>query len=122
AAATAPLWSGPLGFAGSPDAARLAAVWAGAAAVTAVVLGLLRSQDRLLGYSLVGLVQSVGVEAAALLLAGTVRPTAGMFLLGRVLAQLLAVVLGLAWTRLRPLGRAHLRLARDALGFGLPLV
>jgi O-antigen/teichoic acid export membrane protein len=119
---TGPLWSNPLGFGGYGGALRLAVLWAGASAVTASLLALLRSQDRLGPFSAVSLLQSVVAEVASLVLLVVLAPTAEAFVLGRLGAQLLAVVLGLGFTRAGALRGRDLPLARAALVFGLPLV
>lgn len=117
-----PWWSDVLGFGAYDGAVRLAVVWAGASAVTATVLALLRSQDRLLGFSVVSLLQSVVAEVLALTMLVLLAPTAEAFVLGRLVAQLLAVAVGLSLTRLRSLRSGDLPLVRGALVFGLPLV
>lgn len=120
--ATGPLWSGPLGFESYGGALRLAVWWAGTSAVTNVALSLLRSRDRLLAFSAVGLLQSVGASAASLLLVALLAPTATMFVLGQLLLQIVALVVAL---RLAPPALVRMRdtrLAREALAYGLPLV
>ncbi|SNR77262.1 Membrane protein involved in the export of O-antigen and teichoic acid [Blastococcus mobilis] len=115
-------WSDALGFGGYDGAVRLAVLWAGASAITATVLALLRSQDRLLGFSVVSLLQSVAAEILALVMLVVLAPTAEAFVLGRLVAQVLAVAVGLSLTRLRSLRPGDLPLVRGALVFGLPLV
>ncbi len=119
---TGPLWSDPLGFGGYGGAVRLAVLWAGASALTASLLALLRSQDRLGPFSAVSLLQSVVAEVASLVLLVVLAPTAEAFVLGRLAAQVLAVVLGLAFTRVRGPRRGDPPLAGAALAFSLPLV
>jgi len=119
---TGPLWSGPLGFGDYQGAVRLAVLWAGTSAVTAALLAMLRSQDRLLAFSCVSLLQSVVAEALSLVLLVVLEPTGRAFVLGRLIAQVLAVVVGVALTRLRALRVGDLPLAKGALVFGLPLV
>lgn len=119
---TGPLWSEPLGFGAYEGAVRLAVLWAGTSAVTAALLAMLRSQDRLLAFSCVSLLQSVVAEALSLILLVVLEPTGEAFVLGRLIAQVVAVALGIALTRLRGLRPADLPLARGALVFGLPLV
>lgn len=115
-------WSRLLGFDDYSTTLRLAVFWAGGCAVTHCALGLLRSQDRLLAFSGVGLLQSVVAEAASLLLVVAVRPTASMFVLGRLVAQLLAAALALQLTRPRLLRPRHRGLALAGLAYALPLV
>jgi O-antigen/teichoic acid export membrane protein len=119
---TTGLWADALQMADDVTALRLAVLWAGASALTTVSLALLRSQDKLAFFSVVGLVQSVVAEALALGLVKFYRPTAEVFLTGQVAAELLAALLGLA---LAPPALFRLRdrvvLVR-ALAFALPLV
>lgn len=119
---TGPLWSGPLGFGGYGGAVRLAVVWAGLSAVTATLLALLRSQDQLLGFTVVSLLQSVVAEALSLGLLIVVAPDAEAFVLGRLLAQATAVAVGLGLAGLRPVRARDLPMVRSAVAFGLPLV
>ena len=120
--ATGPVWSGLLGFDDYGSALRLAVYWAGLSAVTNACLALLRSQDRLLGFSTVSLLQSVGAGAASLLLVLFVAPTAMVFILGQMALQVAALGLALC---LAPPALLRVRdkpLVREALGYGLPLV
>ena len=119
---TGPLWAEELGFAAYDGAVELAVLWAGGAAVTAALLAMLRSQDRLLPFSVVSVLQSVVAEVLSLVLLVTLASTAEAFVLGRLAAQGLAVAVGIAYTRLRRLRVKDLPLARGALVFGLPLV
>jgi O-antigen/teichoic acid export membrane protein len=120
--ATGQWWGTALGFASYDGPLRLAVLWAGASAVTASALALLRSQDRLLAFSCVSLVQSVVAESASLVLVLTVRPTATVFLLGQLLAQCAAIVLALSLCPPRLLRWQDRGLARAALVFAIPLV
>lgn len=122
AVAAGPLWSARIGFSSFDGPVRLAVLWAGASAVTASCLGLLRSQDRLRAFSTVSLLQSVVAEVTSLLLVAVVSPTAEMFIAGQLLVQVLAAGLGLLLTRPRMLGRSDLPLMRSGLAFALPLV
>jgi O-antigen/teichoic acid export membrane protein len=58
----------------------------------------------------------------SLVLVLTVRPTALMFILGRLLAQLVALAVALAATRPKMFGARHRGLALAGLAFALPLV
>ncbi len=120
--ATGPLWSGRLGFESYGGALRLAVWWAGTSAVTNASLALLRSRDRLLAFSTVSLLQSVGAAAASLLLVALVAPTATVFVLGQLLLQIAAVVLALGLAPPALLRVRDAPLAREALAYGLPLV
>ncbi|MCU7723126.1 oligosaccharide flippase family protein [Actinoplanes sp. KI2] len=119
---TVPLWAGALEMGDDRTALRWAVLWAGSSAITTVSLGLLRSLDKLLMFSVVSFVQSVVAEALALGLVKFYRPTAEAFLSGQVVAQFAAAFLGLA------VAPPALLLWRDkhvldrALRFALPLV
>ncbi|MFI7601578.1 lipopolysaccharide biosynthesis protein [Actinoplanes sp. NPDC049681] len=119
---TGDVWSRWLGLSGYSGTVRLAVWWAGASAVTYCALGLLRSQDRLLLFSAAGLAQSVLAEVASLVMVLALRPTPPMFLLGRLLGQLLALAVALVGARPRWLAPRHWGLALSALGYSLPLV
>jgi O-antigen/teichoic acid export membrane protein len=119
---TGQVWSRHVGFESYSDALRLTVYWAGISAITDASLALLRSQDRLLAFSCVGLLQSVVTAAASLLLVGVVRPTATMFLLGQLIVQIVATALGLYLAPPKLLRPRDWKLARDALLYGLPLV
>lgn len=120
--ATGPLWSRYLGFEGYGGAVRLAVYWAGASAVTHACLALLRSRDRLLAFSTVSLMQSVGAAAASVVLVELVARTATVFVLGQLVLQIVAVALGLWFAPPARLRRRDRDLARRALAYGLPLV
>jgi len=119
---TGPLWSSALGFDGYHGAVRLAVVWAGLAAVTSAALGLLRSEDRLVAFLVVSLLQSVVAEALAVGLALTVSPRAAIFVSGQVLGQVLAAGIGLLLIPPLWFGPRHRVMLGGALAFGLPLV
>ncbi|MEO6205200.1 MAG: oligosaccharide flippase family protein [Mycobacteriales bacterium] len=116
------LWAPALGFDGYPSALHLSVLWGGVSAATGGCLALLRSQDRLLGFATVSLAQSVVAEAAAFLLIILGPSTASRFLFGQLMAQVLALLIGLAILRPRLLRATDLRAARRAFAFGLPLI
>lgn len=119
---TSGLWRHALGFPGSGLIVEMAGVWAGTSAVTACCLALLRSQDRLVAFGSVSLVQSVVAEVTSLVLVRFVAHTAGLFVLGQALAQAVACVLGLVLVRPVMVRRHDRVLIGGALRFGLPLV
>jgi O-antigen/teichoic acid export membrane protein len=119
---TGRIWSPYLGFDHYGGPVRLAVFWAGVSAATYATLAILRSQDRLLAFSAVGLLQSVGAEVLSLVLLVTVESTATIYLLGHLAAQTAALALGLVLTPPGSLRWADRALARTALGFALPLV
>lgn len=116
-----PLWSRYAGFDSYSNALRLAVYWAGASAVTNASLAVLRSQDRLLAFGCVSLLQSVIAAVAGLSLV-LARPTATSFLAAQLSMQVVAMTVGLCLAPPKLLRLRDRRLARDALVYGLPLV
>ncbi len=117
-----PLWAPHVGFSSFSEALRIAVLWAAASAVTNSALALLRSQDRLLAFSTVSLLQSVVASIASLVLVLRFSDTAETFLLGQLIVQVFAALLGLALARPRVPGRRDRDLVETALAFSLPLV
>jgi O-antigen/teichoic acid export membrane protein len=119
---TGPLWASHVGFAEYGGPVRLAVLWAGVSAVTNSGLALLRSQDRLLAFGTVSLLQSVVAEATSLALVLTVAATSSMFLVGQLCVQVVAagVVLLLAPPHMPRL--SDRRMVGSAIRFGLPLI
>jgi O-antigen/teichoic acid export membrane protein len=119
---TGPIWAPALGFAGFDRALQYAVLWAGTGGLTVAALALLRSHDKLLGFSTVSLMQSMVAEGLALALVIGVSQTAESYLLGKLIAQVLALLLVLIWVRPRRVGRRDLGLLWAGLMFALPLV
>ncbi|GAA3349581.1 hypothetical protein GCM10020358_72270 [Amorphoplanes nipponensis] len=116
------LWADALQMTDDGPALRLAVLWAGSSALTTVSLALLRSQDKLAFFSVVGLVQSVVAEALALGLVKFYRPTAEVFLTGQVAAEFLAALLGLALAPPALFRLSDRAVLIRAFAFALPLV
>lgn len=120
---TGPLWSRALGFADFSTVLKLVVVWGGTGALTNCALALLRSQDRLLRFGIVSLVQSVVAEAASLVLVARFDGSgAQLFVLGQVGAQVAALILGLAMARPSIPSPKDFPMVTAALRFALPLV
>jgi O-antigen/teichoic acid export membrane protein len=120
--ATGPSWASALGLGHYPLAVRYAVTWAAASAVTNATLGLLRSRDQLLPFASVSLLQSIVAEGLSLGLVLAVRRSAAEYLLGQLVAQALAVAVGLALARPLPIRRRDLGFVADALRYSAPLV
>lgn len=120
--ATSAAWSRPLGLTTDLTAVRLSIVWAGVSAVTGASLALLRSQDRLLAFATVSLMQSVLAEATSLWLIAFRGASGTDFILGQVLAQVLATILALLLAPPIMLRRRNSPMITAALAFSLPLV
>jgi O-antigen/teichoic acid export membrane protein len=119
---TVDLWSGPLGLDDNLFIVRLSVIWAGMSAVTNTSLGILRSQDRLFAFSMVGLLQSVIAEVVALVLCKVIAPTAENFLWGQTIAQAVAMLLALALVPPAFIWLRHADFIGRSLLFALPLI
>ena len=119
---TGPIWANLIGFDSYSGAVRLAVLWAGTSAITNSTLALIRSQDRLLAFGTVTMLQSVVAEVTSLALVVFVDATATMFLLGQLIVQTVAASVALTLTPPRRPGLRDRPLVQQALVFGLPLV
>jgi O-antigen/teichoic acid export membrane protein len=121
AVVAAPAWAPAVGLDRVLDA-RLAAVWAACFAVTLTALGLLRSRDKLWMAVFVAALQSLGAQAAGVLLLFWWTPTVSSYLFGLIIGQGAAALVGLLalspdWSAL-----AAIRRYSWAFVFGLPMV
>jgi O-antigen/teichoic acid export membrane protein len=119
---TVPFWAGPIEMTDRIGELRLAVLWAGSSALTTVILAMLRCEDRLVAFGTVSALQSVFAAGLGLLLVEVVHPTAVWFLAGMVVAQFLAVIVGLVLAPPAVFGRDDYALLDRALRFALPLV
>jgi len=122
AMATGPYWASAVGLGTFSPVLHYAVIWASLSAVTFSTLALLRSRDMLFAYGLVSLMQSVVAVAVGVVLIVFVRRTATEFVLGEMLTQGVAMLLGLYLTRPLPIRRRHLKLVRDTLKYSGALV
>jgi O-antigen/teichoic acid export membrane protein len=117
----APAWGPVVGLDQVLDA-RLAALWAGCFALTMTSLAMLRSRDRLRMAVFVAALQSVGAQAAGVLLLYWWAPTVTSYLCGLIIGQGAAALIGLLaltpdWSAL-----AAIRRYGGIFLFGLPMV
>jgi len=117
----APAWGPVVGLDQVLDA-RLAALWAGCFALTMTSLAMLRSRDKLRMAIFVAAVQSVGAQAAGVLLLYWWAPTVTSYLCGLIIGQGAAALVGLltlrpAWSALPAIRRYG-----GIFLFGLPMV
>ena len=117
----APAW-GPVAGLDRVLDARLAALWAGCYAPALTSLAMLRSRDKLRLAILVGALQSVGAQAAGVLLLYLWAPTVASYLCGLIIGQGAAALVGLLaltpnWSAL-----AAIRRYGPTFQFGLPMV
>jgi O-antigen/teichoic acid export membrane protein len=118
---TAPAWGPAVGLDQVLDA-RLAALWAACFALTLTSLAMLRSRDRLSMAIFVAALQSVGAQAAGVLLLYWWAPTVAAYLCGMIIGQGAAALVGLLalmpdWSAL-----AAIRRYGGIFLFGLPMV
>ena len=120
---TGPYWSSGLGFGGYGGAIHYGVILAGVSSITSNCLGYLRSQDRLLAFSGITLVQTVMAEALAVVLVLSVtHRTAGVYMMGQLLVQVAATGIALALVRPLLFRRRDLDLLKRGLAYCLPLV
>jgi O-antigen/teichoic acid export membrane protein len=117
----APVWGPVVGLDSVVDA-RLAALWAACFALTWTSLAMLRSEDRLRMAMFVSALQSLGAQAAGVLLLYWLAPTVTSYLWGLIIGQGAAAVVGLLsltpdWSAV-----AAIRRYGGAFLFGLPMV
>ena len=117
----APAWGPAAGLDRVLDA-RLAALWAGCYAPALTSLAMLRSRDKLRMAMFVAALQSVGAQAAGVLLLYLWAPTVTSYLCGLIIGQGAAALVGLLaltpnWSAL-----AAIRRYGPTFQFGLPMV
>lgn len=117
----APVWGPAVGLDSVLDA-RLAALWAAFFALTWTSLAMLRSRDKLRMATFVAALQSLGAQAAGVLLLYWWAPTVASYLWGLIIGQGAAAVAGLLaltpdWSAL-----AAIRRCGETFLFGLPMV
>ena len=117
----APAWGPAVGLDRVLDA-RLAALWAACFALTMTSLAMLRSRDKLRMAIFVAALQSVGAQAAGVLLLYWWAPTVTSYLSGLIIGQGAAALIGLL--TLRPVWSALAAIRRygPIFLFSLPMV
>jgi O-antigen/teichoic acid export membrane protein len=117
----APAWGPAVGLNSVLDA-RLAALWGASFALTWTTLAMLRSRDRLRMAIFVAALQSVGAQAAGVLLLYSWSPTITNYLWGLIIGQGAAAFLGLLALRPDWSALAAIRRYAGIFLFGLPMV
>jgi O-antigen/teichoic acid export membrane protein len=117
----APLWGKEIGFA-STDLSRETVIWGALSAITSVVLGLLRAEDRLSAFILAAAVQGIGTQVLGLGVLALFGGGARTYLIGVVTAQFGALAVAVATVRAVRLPGMHLRPILEILRFSIPLV
>ena len=117
----APAWGPAIGLNRVLDA-RLAALWATCFALTLTSLAMLRSRERLTMAIFVAALQSVGAQAAGVLLLYWWAPTVASYLCGLIIGQGAAALVGLLALRPDWSALAAIRRYGGIFLFGLPMV
>jgi O-antigen/teichoic acid export membrane protein len=117
----APAWGPAVGLDRVLDA-RLAALWGTCFALTLTSLAMLRSREKLRMAILVAALQSVGAQAAGVLLLYLWVPTVTSYLCGMIIGQGAAAFVGLLAVRPDWSALAGIRRYGGTFLFGLPMV
>ena len=120
--ATGPFWSQALGLGGYGPTLEYGTAWAALWAITNSALGLIRSQDKLVAFGIVTLLQSVVAEALGVAMVVLVHPTASAYVLGHLIAQGAAVAVALVVARPILFRRSDWPVLAGALAFSIGLV
>lgn len=120
--ATTHLWFRVLGFTGNGATQRVLIVWSGTAAATSTCLALLRCTDRLLAFTIVSGLQSVGALGAGILVAFLGQRSAANVMRGAIVVQAAALLIAISIVRPRRPRIQHLARVGQTLRFSLPLI
>lgn len=116
-------WWGPvLGFRPGSELLLITLLWTAPATVVGLVLSILQAEDRLVRFTAVSLVSTVGSQAVGLVLLFAFDRSVVAYAWGGVVAQCAAMVLGLCWTHPRWRGVADVETLRRAVRLGVPLL
>jgi O-antigen/teichoic acid export membrane protein len=122
ATSTGPIWSKALHLGAYRGAIAYTVDWTVCTAVTATILGLLRSRDQLGRFALIGLMQTALSELLSLALVVFVKPTANEYILGEFLGQAATLIVGLFLVRPAWLRRRDFRDLWAVMVFAAPLI
>lgn len=119
---TSPWWAATLGFAEGAPLVLITLLWTAPGAAVLMALSLLQAEDRLLRFSLVSLLSTVGSQVFGLVLMFLLGRSAEIYAWGGVIGQGAALLLGIIWTRPLWSGMFQRDVLRRGLGLGIPLV
>lgn len=122
AALTSQAWAPALGFPPGGGIVVVTLLWTAPGAVVLMSLSLLQAEDRLLPFTIVGLLSTVAGQVFGLALLLFLERTALVYAWGGVIGQFAAMAMGLAWTHPRWRGLLDTPTVRRALALGIPLV
>ncbi len=118
---TIPVWGDAAGFVGEHPLLLVAVLWTGPAAVVQISLALLVAQDRIRVFAVTSLLSSIGGSIIGLGLLTWVHADATTYAWGGVVAQGVAMVIGIAATRPRLAGLLDARTTARAFRLGVPV-
>jgi O-antigen/teichoic acid export membrane protein len=119
---TGSLWSPAIGLGHYGPALVYGVAWAALWAITNAALGLIRSQDKLVAFGVITLLQSVVAEILGISLVSLGHHTASEYVLGHLIAQGAAAVVALIVARPMLVRRRDLPMLARALAFAIGLV
>lgn len=120
--ATGRFWAPAAGFDSYGGAVRLGVIWAGVSAITACGLGLLKTQDRIVVFAIGSLTQSIIAEFVSISFVVGFGHNSRNFVLGELVAQIMATIYVLYYIRPKPFLRADRDVVMRAVRYGVPLV
>lgn len=116
-------WWGPLlGFRADSQLLLVTLLWTAPGTVVLLVLSILQAEDRLVRFTTISLLSTVGSQVVGVVLLFAFNRDVVAYAWGGVIAQWSAMVLGLVWARPRWRGVTDLATLRRAARLGLPLV
>ncbi|WIA98945.1 MULTISPECIES: oligosaccharide flippase family protein [unclassified Curtobacterium] len=118
---TIPSWADAAGFVGAHPLLLVAVLWVAPAAIVQLSLSLLVAQDRIRVFAVTSLLSSVGGSIIGLGLLVWVSADATTYAWGGVVAQGVAMVIGIAATRPRIAGLFDRRTTARAFRLGIPV-
>ncbi|ROP60489.1 lipopolysaccharide biosynthesis protein [Curtobacterium sp. PhB115] len=121
ALSTIPLWGDAAGFVGAHPLLLVAVLWTGPAAIVQISLALLVAQDRIKVFAVTSLLSSIGGSIIGLGLLTLVHADATTYAWGGVVAQGVAMVIGIAATRPRLAGLFDRKTTARAFRLGIPI-
>ncbi|MCS5524631.1 oligosaccharide flippase family protein [Curtobacterium flaccumfaciens pv. oortii] len=118
---TIPVWADAAGFVGNHPLLLVAVLWTGPAAIVQISLALLVAQDRIRVFAVTSLLSSIGGSVIGLGLLTWVQADATTYAWGGVVAQGVAMVIGIAATRPRLAGLFDRKTTARAFRLGVPI-
>ncbi|MEK6311904.1 MAG: oligosaccharide flippase family protein [Curtobacterium sp.] len=116
-----PVWGDAAGFVGQHPLLLIAVLWVGPAAIVQLSLALLVAQDRIRVFAVTSLLSSIGGSIIGLGLLTFVHADAVTYAWGGVVAQGIAMVIGIAATRPRIAGLFDRATTARAFRLGIPI-